>query len=205
MAASNNPPTPTPAPNQPAPVQESTLKRWTKSAIKSTVTGIKRSVRSNLIRAGADKINSAKDLDPYYINHKNTAWKPGRSLKEYTPEQIQAAVDEQNEILKSKYDSSVIKVLITKGLVKEIKQEVYRLNNDNKIKKLNELNEYQIDALNKIKNSNKDIVLLNGVTGSGKTEIYMHLIDEVIKNGKEAIMLVPEISLTPQIINRFKN
>lgn len=93
MAASNNPPTPTPAPNQPAPVQESTLKKWTKGAIKGTVQGIKRSVGSNVIRAGADKINSANNLDPYYINHNNTAWKPGRSLKEYTPEQIQAAVN----------------------------------------------------------------------------------------------------------------
>lgn len=93
MAASNNPPTPTPAPNQPAPVQESILKKWTKGAIKGTVTGIKRSVGSNVIRAGADKINSANNLDPYYIDHDNTAWKPGRSLKEYTPEQIQAAVN----------------------------------------------------------------------------------------------------------------
>lgn len=89
MAAPNNPPTPTPAPNQPAPVQESILKKWTKGAIK----GIGQSVGSNVIRAGADKINSANNLDPYYIDHKNTAWKPGRSLKEYTPEQIQAAVD----------------------------------------------------------------------------------------------------------------
>ena len=91
MAASNNPPTPTPtpAPNQPAPVQESILKKW----IKGTVKGIGRSVGSNVIRAGADKVNSANNLDPYYIDHKNTAWKPGRSLKEYTPEQIQAAVD----------------------------------------------------------------------------------------------------------------
>lgn len=89
MAASNNPPTPTPAPNQPAPVQESILKKWAKG----TVKGVGRSVGSNVIRAGADKINSANNLDPYYIDHKNTAWKPGRSLKEYTPEQIQAAVD----------------------------------------------------------------------------------------------------------------
>lgn len=93
MAASNNPPTPTPAPNQPAPVQESTLKKWTKGAIKGTVKGIGRSVGSNVIRAGADEINSANNLDPYYIDHDNTAWKPGRSLKEYTPEQIQAAVN----------------------------------------------------------------------------------------------------------------
>ena len=93
MAASSNPPTPIPAPKQPAPVQESTLKKWTKGAIKGTVKGIGRSVGSNVIRVVADKINSANNLDPYYIDHDKTAWKPGRSLKEYTPEQIQAAVN----------------------------------------------------------------------------------------------------------------
>ena len=47
--------------------------------------------------------------------------------------------------------------------------------------------------------------LLHGVTGSGKTEVYMHLISETVKSGKSAIMLVPEISLTPQIFKLFKS
>ena len=46
--------------------------------------------------------------------------------------------------------------------------------------------------------------LLNGVTGSGKTEIYLRAIEEVVKRGKEAIVLVPEISLTPQTLERFR-
>src|SRR5262249_19256228 len=46
--------------------------------------------------------------------------------------------------------------------------------------------------------------LLHGVTGSGKTELYLRAIEEIIRQGKEAIVLVPEISLTPQTIQRFR-
>ncbi len=108
------------------------------------------------------------------------------------------------KVLKNKYESNVIKILKEKDLIKEINEEVYRIDNTSEITELNILNEYQKKSLNQINNSKKNIIVLNGVTGSGKTEIYMHLINEQINKGKEAIMLVPEISLTPQIISRFK-
>lgn len=64
-----------------------------------------------------------------------------------------------------------------------------------------ELNEEQKIALEKIKDNGE--YLLYGVTGSGKTEIYLQLIEKKLKENKSSIMLVPEISLTPQTVDRF--
>ena len=66
------------------------------------------------------------------------------------------------------------------------------------------LNEEQENAVNTIKNSEKQLFLLKGVTGSGKTEIYINLIKEALKNGYGSIFLVPEISLTTQMIERLE-
>lgn len=67
-----------------------------------------------------------------------------------------------------------------------------------------ELNEEQLRIKNSIEKDEKKYFLLRGVTGSGKTEIYLALIREAFEKGKGAIFLVPEISLTPQMVKRFK-
>ena len=123
----------------------------------------------------------------------------------------------QVEILKSIIENGSVKVissnissvtsLANKGLIKTISREVYRYN-DNTIENKHTvfLNEEQSKVVKEvIDNLNtNNTYLLKGVTGSGKTEVYMNIIKEVIDRGMQAIMLVPEISLTPQIVSRFR-
>ena len=108
-------------------------------------------------------------------------------------------------MLKKECSSNAVKVLKEKELIKEIKEQEYRinkLNNDNLVK--HKLNIEQLNAYEEIIKTNKnEVFLLEGVTGSGKTEVYLNLIDNVVKKGESAILLVPEITLTMQIVNRF--
>lgn len=103
-----------------------------------------------------------------------------------------------------------IQPLFEKNLLTEKKVEVYRDPYEGEITKTKNLvlTDEQKQAiepiLTTIENEQHRTFLLHGVTGSGKTEIYLQTIEKVIAKGKEAIVLVPEISLTPQMVNRFK-
>jgi primosomal protein N' (replication factor Y) len=108
-------------------------------------------------------------------------------------------------VLISSYGSGAVKSLIEKGILHKESVSVGRVPLKGVVaeKKQIVLTEAQKKAVEKILASDKTC-LLHGVTGSGKTEVYMSVIDEMLKNGKTAIMLVPEISLTPQIMGVFR-
>lgn len=101
--------------------------------------------------------------------------------------------------------TSTLNSLEEKELIKIEKKDIYRdvLDDVKELKKF-ELNEEQKRAYNLIVNTTEDRFLIHGVTGSGKTEVYLQLVEHYLNQGKEAIILVPEISLTPQTIERFQ-
>ena len=123
-------------------------------------------------------------------------------------EKIVSLVMEKGRVLKKELNSisiSSVNTLLKKGILLETMEEDYRYNLSIRDKKDFVLNKEQESIYNKICDS-FDIdstFLIHGVTGSGKTNIYMKLIDKVVSSGKKALFLVPEISLTPQIISRF--
>ena len=110
----------------------------------------------------------------------------------------------KKEVL-NKISVSSVNTLLKKNILLEGKEENYRYNLINEEKIKFNLNEEQQKVYKEIFNSinTNETFLLYGVTGSGKTNVYMKVIEDVIKNNKTAILLVPEISLTPQIIKRF--
>lgn len=111
-----------------------------------------------------------------------------------------------DKVLKSSIkNKSTLKRMLDKQILKEVKQEKNRLLVNTNKTTLKVLTDKQKEVYNNILNTDKMITLLRGVTGSGKTEIYMHLIMNTIKNKRNAIVLVPEITLTTQLINRFRS
>jgi len=167
------------------------------------------------------KLVSTKNIEVEYILKDKSSIKTVTYLKfksDYTgrskdAQNLSAYLKEINKEISKKSalefsSNSAIETLVKNNCIELSKHEEYRkvdvldLKEDKVV-----LNSKQKEICDSIKtNLNKfDTYLIHGVCGSGKTEIYLNLIEEVLKQNKSALMLVPEISLTPQMSSRFVN
>ena len=159
---------------------------------------LKASVKSNVNRKYISyvKLNDKIDIEKYIESNK-------RKKKEIEILNIL----KNGKVLKKNLSCSSLNNLINNSVViemkEEINREVYSLEEDKKNIKLTSEQENAFKEI--INNKDNTVFLLHGVTGSGKTEIYIKLIEYYLSINKSAILLVPEISLTPQIVSRFKS
>jgi len=133
--------------------------------------------------------------------------------KRYSKERVEVRKSDILKVIEG--GEAALKSLIKKNVFELYEREVGRLasfENENKISNLNEEQQTILDSINAQFGRTesisgqpvKDVVLLHGVTSSGKTEIYVKLIEQAIAEGKQVLYLLPEIALTTQIINRLR-
>lgn len=130
------------------------------------------------------------------------------SLHHNDPKEMVVEVTREELINESRCSLAVIKALIDRKFLYTYQKEVGRLNDGTQPQPQNikPLNEAQLAAYNSIlfEMLRKNVVLLHGVTSSGKTEIYIHLIKKALNDKQQVLYLLPEIALTVQIMTRLK-
>ena len=115
----------------------------------------------------------------------------------------------RDELLNAGHSLPTVNALVKRGLLEVYEREVGRLNHGGEphLEKIRSLSDVQQNAFNKIQFSflGKNVTLLHGVTSSGKTEIYIHLIRQALEKKQQVLYLLPEIALTVQIMQRLQH
>lgn len=146
-------------------------------------------------------ISTEIDLDEAYLSIKKSA-KNQLAILDF----LKSGKTVRASVLRQEYGASAVKALLERNIIKIDKVRVNRLPYSEMLveDKSVQLTLAQNNAISSINKTDKQVTLIHGVTGSGKTEVYLQLIKEAIQNGKTAIMLVPEISLTPQMFKQLR-
>ncbi|KGR80408.1 primosomal protein N' [Ureibacillus manganicus] len=155
-------------------------------------------------------IDSITELHTIYESISNRA-KKQKELVEWMMEHVGQIFNPKDILEKLNCSDPVLHSVIEQGAAEFIQEEVYREVFTKDVKKTGflDLTDEQSIALEQIihamEQQASETFLLHGITGSGKTEIYLQAIEHCLNDGKEAIVLVPEISLTPQMTERFRS
>ncbi len=151
------------------------------------------------------KAKSKRRINKKYLSY--IVYLNDDGIKTLKQKELLDFIKSKGSVLKNSIGSKgVLKFLINNGNVREEKKEVYRT--DESVLKKSQDQHLTLEQDNVIKSVEFGYFkpyLLHGVTGSGKTLVYIKLIEKVLSSGKEAILLVPEISLTPQVVEIFKS
>ncbi|MCM1991059.1 primosomal protein N' [Oceanirhabdus seepicola] len=164
--------------------------------------GIKLFLPRGLLKGKREKIK----LVLYSNNELHGKYKEEKYASIYNTVKENVAKYSRNELSKEfDYSLSSINTLVKHGFLEIKEQRVNRVDERTfpHLPKKN-LTMEQLIAIEEIMTSKRNEFLLHGVTGSGKTEIYMTLVEKMLEKGKQSIILVPEIALTPQMVERFK-
>ena len=129
------------------------------------------------------------------------------SMSGFGTDYVKAGVRKSDLLSETRISPNILEALISKGILSQFSQAVSRFaKGSDIIEPAGKLSEAQASAYESVKNQlkEKEIVLLHGITSSGKTEIYIHLIEEQLNKGRQVLYMLPEIALTTQIIQRLK-
>lgn len=182
-------------------------------ALKATLQPIKRAIKAGVLRQFVEIKTKASARKRRFVSILDTKYQGKSTQQKAVLAQISAydgpSVEFQELLGLAGVSASVVQTMIKNGILKIAYQEKYRallMPHKRSIPPVT-LNPDQEEVMNKIsaRLDRHEVFLLHGVTASGKTEVYLNVIEKVLQSGKEAIFLVPEIALTPMMISRFQN
>ncbi|MFC7685472.1 primosomal protein N' [Ureibacillus sp. GCM10028918] len=184
-----------------------------KQALKNKQVSIENIVKQKGKIKEVRKVQINEDVQKLMEIHHNISnrAKKKKQLVEWMQHHSGEIMDPEVIYKETNSSSQVLNAVVELGAASFVQKEVFRDPFAKEVKKTNflSLTDEQSVALNQIMaaidEKQPDTFLLHGITGSGKTEVYLQTIAKVLDDGKEAIVLVPEISLTPQMTERFRS